>query len=155
MPSAPWSGNRYPGWIHIPQQAAQLHVAQIASYQPDQPSSNPTTRPQQQGRTDLKHKNQKTLAEQSGGSLRGPAKTLVALRERLLYQPPSSPGRVRGCRLTKRAWPGFAPCPGSRPGPRPDECFRERVVSLCLCELRSLELSLQKEASACGSECNQ
>jgi len=26
------AGNRYPGWIHIPQQAAQLHVAQIASY---------------------------------------------------------------------------------------------------------------------------
>jgi hypothetical protein len=26
------AGNRYPGWIHIPQQAAQLQVAQIASY---------------------------------------------------------------------------------------------------------------------------
>jgi hypothetical protein len=36
-----------------------------------------------------------------------------------------------------------------------DECFRERVVSPCLYELRSLELSLQKEARACGSECNQ
>src|SRR6266566_5295442 len=47
----------------------------------------------------------------AGGSLRGPAKNLVALRDVLPRQPPSSPGRVRGRRLTMRAWPRFRAVP--------------------------------------------
>jgi hypothetical protein len=54
----------------------------------------------------------------NGGSLRGRAKTQVALRDGLPRQPPSSAGRVHGCRLTSGMAKVSRRARGARPCPR-------------------------------------
>ena len=59
----------------------------------------------------------------SAGSLRGRAKTQVALRDGHNSQPPSSVGRHHSCRPTTWAWSRSRATCGARPCPRHDRTF--------------------------------